>query len=220
MFSDDTRGAAAAALDPRRTWFLGGVLLLVSHVVTAGLEPGGFLLGISNTLGTVLFAAALVVFALGFSAAGSVTARRPLGTGALVALAVWSLVDLVLDLAGAIPGDIALDVLVTFGYIDTAVQFALAVVAAVQIARAGVVPKPWNWAPAVVVAALTVSWLLQFILQGVMQNGEPAVYLLLSIDSVVRIGGTIFLGVLAIVLATHANRAPIGAPATREPSAR
>lgn len=137
-----------------------------------------------------------------------------------MALAVWSVVNLMLDLAGGDPGDIPLDVLVTFGYIDLAVRFALALIAAVQIARASVVPKPWNWAAAAVVAALTVSWLLQFTLQGVMQNSGVTVSVLLSLDAITRVAGTIFLGVLAIVLATHARSAPLEVPTAQEPTAR
>src|SRR6187431_314560 len=78
---DVEEGVAARA---RRAWLVGGVLLIAATVLGLVLSPIG--LGIVGD----------VVFAFGIRGAGSVTARRPLGTTALTVLAVWAVVGSVL----------------------------------------------------------------------------------------------------------------------------
>ena len=201
-------GVAARA---RRAWLIGGVLLIVATVLGLVLSPAG--LGI---VGDLVFAAALLVFAFGIRGAGSVTARRPLGTTALTILAVWTVV-----------GSALIDVLVTGGFglqvvtdsgtgtapllvlslVDVGIQFTASLIAVVQIARAGVVPRPWNWAPAWALAAISIPWIIDRILFV-----SPPVdvgawgYILSSLDGLVRIGAGIFLGTLAIVLASIGSR--------------
>lgn len=74
--------------DARRAWFIGGVLLLATVVLGVALQPAVSLIVDGGTIGTTLFSASLLVFAFGIRGSGSVTARRPLGTAALTALAV------------------------------------------------------------------------------------------------------------------------------------
>ena len=78
-----TQVSESALSDARHAWVIGGALLMGSVVVSAPLSPyfGG------GVIKAALFAAALVVFAFGIRGSGSVTARRPLGTTALVVLA-------------------------------------------------------------------------------------------------------------------------------------
>ena len=78
---------ADAVRQRRRTWMTGGVLFLVSALLgLARVSVPGLPFGISQ----LLFHAGAVVFAVGLGRGGSVTARRPLGTGAIIALAVWA----------------------------------------------------------------------------------------------------------------------------------
>ena len=186
---------------------IGGGLLLASVVITVIAQPPLF--PYAEMVGPALFSAALLVFAFGVRGEGSVTARRPVGTTALVLLAVWLLLGSVLY--GFIGDDFsnAPILFMAFAYADSFVQFALALVAVMQIARLGAVPAPWNWVPAGIVAAVSVTWLLLQVLGG----GSATIYgpnlvtwLLMGMDGLARIGGTVLLGVIAIVLADRVNR--------------
>ncbi|WP_129590389.1 hypothetical protein [Cryobacterium aureum] len=186
---------------------IGGGLLLASVVITVIAQPTLF--PYAGMVAPALFSAALFVFAFGVRGVGSVTARRPVGTIALVLLAVWLLLGSVLY--GVIGDDFsnAPTLFLAFAYADSLVRFALAVVAVMQIARLGAVPAPWNWVPAGIVAAVAVTWLLLQVLGG----GSPTIYgpnlvtwLLMGLDGLARIGGTVLLGVIAIVLADRVNR--------------
>lgn len=69
-----------------------------------------------------------------------ITARRPLGTAALTALAAWVLLGQVLwPIFRAGSADPGLSPVLS--YVDSLVQFTLALIAVVQITRAGVVPR-------------------------------------------------------------------------------
>lgn len=192
-----------------RAWFLGGSLFLASIVIVVSqpaiaVVPGG------GTLSTVLFSVALLIFAFGIRRAGSITARRPLGTAALTVLAVWLLLDLALAgvVASSISFDTAPTAVLAFAYVNVFVQFLLALVAVMQIGRLGVVPSPWNWAPAWALAAVSASWLLTQVL-GALGTTQGAIGLsnaLMSLESLTRTGGTVLLAVLAIVLADRMNR--------------
>lgn len=201
-------GALSVAL----AWFVGGVLLLATVVLGAVLEPPGPLLLGGGILATLCFSAALLVFAFGVRGSGSVTARRPLGTLALTLLAVWVVVGFVLtDVFGSsASADGVSPALVVFSYVDPYVRFALALVAVIQVGRAGVVPAPWNWAPAWTLAALTVPWLVSTVIVAATTEGSAITTLLFlsSVDTLARVGSAIFLGVLAIVLADRSRRSP------------
>jgi len=183
--------------------FLASIVIVVSQPAIA-VVPGG------GTLSTVLFSAALLIFAFGIRGAGSITARRPLGTVALTVLAVWSLLDLAL--AGVVTSSISFDTAPTavraFAYVNVFVQFLLALVAVMQIGRLGVVPSPWNWAPAWALAAVSASWLLTQVVSalGTTQGAIVFSNALMSLESLTRTGGTVLLAVLAIVLADRMNR--------------
>ncbi|TFD87879.1 hypothetical protein [Cryobacterium serini] len=192
-----------------RALLIGGGLLLTSVVITVIAQPTLF--PYAEIVGPALFSAALLVFAFGVRGVGSVTARRPVGTIALAVLAAWLLLGSVLYrlIADVFSNDPAPTALMAFAYADSFVQFALAVVAVMQIARRGAVPAPWNWVPAGIVAAVTVTWLLLQVLGG----GSATIYgpnlltwLLTGLDGLARIGGTVLLGVIAIVLADRVNR--------------
>ena len=215
MASLQLRGRAASS-QPSFAWFIGGGLLLASVVITVITQPA--LVPLAGTVGPALFSAALVVFAFGVRGSGSVTALRPLGTAALVVLAVWLLLGSVLyDFNGDIIGNDAPVVVTAFTYADSFVQFALALVAVIQIARLGVVPAPWKWVPTWVVAVVSVTWLvLQLVGGGSATVFGPnlVTWILMGLDGSARIGGTVLLGVIAIVLADRADRADRRSAAT------
>ena len=207
-FDEENAHASARA---RRAWLIGGVLLIAATVLGLVLSPVG--LGI---VGDLVFAAALLVFAFGIRGAGSVTARRPLGTTALTVLAVWTVVGSAL-MAVLVTGGFGLQVVTDSGsatapflvasYVDIGIQFVASLIAVVQIGRAGVVPRPWNWAPAWALAAISIPWIIDRML-WVSQPVDVGAwaYILSSLDGLVRIGAGIFLGTLAIVLANIGSR--------------
>jgi hypothetical protein len=194
-----------AALDSQRAWAIGGSLLLATVVLGAALQSPALGVG-GGYIGPVLFSTSLLVFAFGIRGSGSVTARRPLGTAALTALATWSLVvPIVLDLI--LVGDRLPDWLLAFGFVDSFIRFVLALVAVVQIARAGIVPPPWKWAAGWVLAAVAGACLLeQVIAVGATQNAPFLAPIVMTVSGLVHIGGTVFLAVVAIVLADRSSR--------------
>jgi hypothetical protein len=131
-----------------------------------------------------------------------------------VVLAAWVLLR---SVAWGLPwvNAVATDVLTNVGYVDSAVQLAAALVAVVQIGRAGVVPRPWNWAPAWALGAVVVPSLLGLLLLavGALQEPQPQAQSLTltmfvsALDGLARTVGPVFLGVLAIVLGDRMGRA-------------
>lgn len=192
-----------AASDTRLAWVIGGVLLIAAMLVGVVVQYGSLLGSGGAVVAAIWFPAALLVFAFGVRGSGSVTDRRPLGTAALTALAAWVLLGQIL-LPTFRSGSVDPGLLLALGFIDSLVQFTLALIAVVQIARAGVVPRPWNWAPSWALAAIAVPWVLeQIIAAGAAQTQDApfVVAAVLTLDSFVHVGSAVFLGVLAIVLA-------------------
>ena len=190
--------------------FIGGGLLLGSVVIRVVEQPLPF--PFAGTVSLALFSAALFVFAFGIRGAGSITARRPLGTTALALLAIWLLLGSVLYgvITESFSNNPVPNILMAFAYADSFVQFALALTAVMQIARLGAVPAPWNWVPAGVTAAVTLTWvLLQLVGSGspTLIGPNAVSWFLMILDGLARIGGTMLLGVIAIVLADRTDRA-------------
>ncbi|MFE6734915.1 hypothetical protein [Microbacterium sp. NPDC057650] len=203
----DVDSSGAAAVQRRRTWMTGGILLLASVLVTMIVGTPGFWPG---RLSPLLSAAALVIFAIGLGRGGSVTARRPLGTGALIAFAVW-------DLAwpwgmGLIPYPAAdesgyfstMQMLATSGQV---VSLILAIIVVTQIGRVRIVPRPWNWAPLWALAAVVAGQVLQRLLV----TADLTVLLMMigPFYALIAVLPPAFLGVPAIVLATRRDPASV-----------
>lgn len=203
---------AVAATQRRRTWMVGGGLLAVSALL--GLALRDVPLAPIVSLSDVLFAAGAVIFAIGLGRAGSVTARRPVGTAAVIALAAWLLLASPLQQL-LVPMEVTFDdpagrggyfqLVNMIGITTEAVSLVIGIVAAVQIGRAGVVPRPWSWAPlwalGVVVASRTLlSGMLP--MPGLTEDPEAlgAVFGIAGFLVAAAVG---FLGVLAIVLAVR-----------------
>ena len=198
------RRAPITASPAALTGYVGGGLLLGS--VALSLIP---IIGLSARV--ILFSAALLVFAFGVRGAGSVTARRPIGTTALTMLAVWLLLGAVFhDVAGFGGSNwLTSDAMKTITNLESFATFAIALVVVVQIARVGAVPAPWKWLPAIIFAVLTLMGLpvnlLQFDSPGV-YFPNPILWFLTIVDGITRIGGTMLMGIIAIVLGDRANR--------------
>jgi hypothetical protein len=219
----DIQAPDRTAPNAQRAWFIGGALLLATVVLTVADQPALSQIVNGPLIATALFSAALLVFAYGVRGAGSLTARRPLGTAALTVLAVWSLLESVLTglLPSGFPNDAIPSTLLLFGYVDSLLRFAVALGAVVQIARVGALPPPRNWAPAVALAAVCIPWLLGQIGAVGASHGEPTTLMLAigAMDGVGRIDSTVFLCVLAIVLADRLGRQR-RAPVASTPVAR
>lgn len=212
----DTETRDRVQSDTARAWYVGGGLLLASAVVGATADPTLNTVVGGNILRIALFSAGLLVFAYGWHVSGSVTARRPLGTAALTRMALWILVGTVLDpiiTSSLLDGSTTTPFLV-FAYADAAVQFVLAAIAVIQIARAGIVPAPWHRLPAWALAAASVTWLMaQFLGGGTVLTPSPPTVLVLSLFNGVLYGSAVLLGTVATVLADRAHR---GQPAGRQ----
>ena len=179
---------------PSRTWVAAGVLIVASTIlpVVAG-SLAASIPGLS-LFDALLFAAALGLLALG---APSVTARRHLGTGALLALAVWTVAFEILwilppDLLSGTFGTVANDV-------DSVVAFALALIAAVSVLRAGIVRRPWAAAPLWALAAVAVPQVVLAVLATSVTTQDAALAFY-PIWIILRVAAGLFLGILAIVL--------------------
>jgi hypothetical protein len=143
-----------------------------------------------------------------------VTAHRPLGTGALVALAIWVAgVSFALGSLARAASGVGADVggLLAYGYIDTAGRFVFAVIAVVQIARIEAIRRPWRWAPAWVLGIVAVEWLVEALL-GTVAGQAALPYYSLGLGGLVQTGGTLVLGLLAIALGAGVLRQRGGTP--------
>lgn len=200
-----SRRASPATSPAALTGFIGGGLLLGS--VALSLIPFFDL-----SVRVILFSAALFVFAFGVRGAGSVTARRPIGTAAVTLLGVWLILGAVFrDVAGFGYSDwLTSDAMKLLNNLDSFARFAIALVVVVQIARVGAVPAPWKWLPAMILAVLVIIWLPVNLIEYSSPGSyfpDPIIWFLTTIDGITRIGGTMMMGVIAVVLADRTNRA-------------
>ena len=199
--------AADAGRARRRTWTAGGVLFLASALLR--LAPVELTFGAPVDFAMLLFWAGAIVFAIGLGRAGSVTARRPLGTGAIIALVAWQV--LVGPLRGAealmgtqMFGDDATQIAMMYGITLEVVGLALAVIAVVQIARVGVVAPPWHRAPAWALGAVVAIRVVvngAAVAVGTLEQGLLAA--LFALITVVTAAAVAFLGVTALLLAAR-----------------
>lgn len=197
------RTFAAPSTTFRNVWIFAGALLTASGLLgiaqspliagAVGLTPGGL-----TPLVILLVGGGGMLFALGFRGEGSVTARRPLGTTAIILL-VAILPFVRLFVWDAVPAAVyASGWLYVYTGIDLLVELALALLAAIAIARAGVVPAPWCrlplWAVGVSAAAEVVRVLVGILGDGVFMDvvGGTA--------RMVPALATALLGILAILL--------------------
>jgi len=153
-------------------------------------------------IGDVIYAAAVLLLAIGLSREGSVVARKPLGLAAMVVVAVWPLTAFVLTSLLTVQEPVGGDGWMIFGYFALAVPVCAGLVAAVQIARAGVVPSPWRWAPLWVLGLQAAAWAIPNI--AIVTVGSAGIQGLANILAMLGwlafLAGTLGLGILALVI--------------------
>lgn len=184
----------------RLTWVAGGVLLVLSVVV--GLAARGPLAGLSPGKDW-LFAAAGVVLAIGIGRGASITARRVVGTIATILLVIapltqWYWFSLLPDNTGDPNAEEDAWVLVAAAYFG--ILIVLAIVSAIAIIRAGVVPSPWRWAPLWVMLGTPATYALGLAFFAAAPLGTPVASLGAIVSLYGPAAGVAFLGILAIVL--------------------
>jgi hypothetical protein len=195
--TDDAVRSPRALHVHRRAWLWAGLLLAASALpALLGPPAAGQPWGAWGR--DILFFAAMMLFALGRD---SVTARRPLGTIALIIFGAWQLAYDVLWLfvvPGGPEGPVARAVLPVMAAWPYA-YLAVGILATAQIARAGVLHGRWRWVPLAGVC-VAVGW--QIFLMGTLTL-EPAS--LPFVVAVTNLGNTIAcvgVGAAAIVLST------------------
>ncbi|WP_322411009.1 hypothetical protein [Microbacterium invictum] len=200
----------------RLTWTIGGVGLVLCGVIGM-LQYSVF--GIAQVTGIGLdavFAGSVLLFAIGLSTQSSVVARRPLGVAALAVVALWPLLIRAMEpLLPAMDAETfeaglsayrgAESVLTAVFYVNLLVTVAASLLASVQIARAKVVPAPWNWAPLWALITWSVATVVQQLLYaesastGVQGYAEVAFLL----DALAFLLRTVGLGTVALVLSAR-----------------
>jgi len=202
----------SAGRQRRRTWVLGGALLVAS--ATAVLAAQGRLFVLSPLIAP-LFALGALVLAVGIGRAGSVTARRPLGTGAVIGLVVVMMAQpfIYSALAGSSQRELPLQNSVSpmeLVYpVVQSVMLLLAITAVVQIGRIGVVPRPWNWAPLWALVAVVIATALPVapFWSPLLGSGANVSPLFQAFDVLMLLNplAVAFLGIVAIVLGTRSE---------------
>ncbi len=198
----------------RLTWTIGGVGLIGAGV--AGMLQGATLATpLTDTLALlvdILWAASVLVFAIGSSSHDSVTARRPLGTIALILLALWSpamrVIGLFQDPTNPTP--------IVPWEVTILVPLALSVVAVAQIARAGVVPRRWRWMPAIALGVQVASVALGQLLMMDQATAMQTVGLASALGMIGFLAGTLGLGIVALLAV--ASERPASVPVFSSPN--
>jgi hypothetical protein len=180
---------------PSRTWVAAGVLLIIATLLPLVIRQAAIMTPIPGFDGfeALLLGSAFVLLAFGTP---SVVARRPLGMTALVGLAVWNVGVAVLWMAGS---HLVQAWGQTFSVVIDTVWIALAVIASISIARAGVVRRPWRYAPLWGVVAVVVPQVVVYAL-SVSPTTVDTATALAPIALILTVAAPVFLGVLAIVL--------------------
>ena len=195
--------AAPARTGPRQAWTIGGILLLVCAGLSV-VEPALMFTALFTPVSwarTLSFSAALVVFAVGIRGRGSVVDRRPLGVSALVLLALWPLVDAVVY-ALVPPTMDSLESYQVWRYVSLLVPLAAAIVAVVLIARAGVVPHPWRWAPLWALgAAIAPQLILQAVAASPGADVQGMAAPMVGLGQLIAVAVPLGLGLCAVLLA-------------------
>lgn len=206
----------------RLTWTIGGVGLVLCAVI--GMLQYS-LLSIGPAVAVVLdvvFAAAVLLFAIGLSRQASVVARRPLGLTALIVVALWPFVVRIaqplLPTMDSATFDAGLDayreaesVLTAVFLVNLVVSLTAALIAAVQIARAGIVPTLWRWAPLwAVIASVAGGALPQLLFAYAAPTGAQGfTEVAIILGALGFLARTLGLGILAIVLASRVRNGSV-----------
>lgn len=182
----------------RRTWIGGGAALILTGVMAllSSTFPGASALLL--TLAGATYLVAVILFAFGLQPCASVVNREPLGMTAMLVFGTWPLIIQLIGLVVPLgSGD--------FAYVDIVVRLASALIAAVQIGRAGVVPRPWRWAPLWALAAAAAGYFFQGVLGVALGDMQASAdYVVLS-GYLGNLAGTFGLGIAALVASVRAT---------------
>jgi hypothetical protein len=210
-----------------RTLVVGGVLLIASAVLAfvspSVLSMPAALSAVVYWSSTIAFSAALLVYAFGLGRSGSIVARRPLGVGAMVLLAVWPLIDRVVTLVVPFT-ESTTEFHLTWGWVAIALRLAAAIVVVVEIARAGVLVGRVRWAPLwalVAVAGPQVIAQLYLVATGldINRTEDDLVWLVLGLGQLTAFAAPVVLGILSVVLAQRRTSTPAADPVQVYPPA-
>ena len=192
-----------------RTWTIGGIALIASGVF------GMLRNGLPSTLGAhqlvgvttdALFAIGVLLLACGLTREASIVARGPLGVTALVLVAAWPLAStLATGLVGLLEPQGQGPAWTMLGNFALIFPTAVGLIAAVQIARAGVVPSPWRWAPLWALGLHAVAWALPQLTYAAVGLAGIQLYadLFVMLGTLAFLASTLGLGVLTLVLAAR-----------------
>lgn len=179
----------------------GGIGLIVSgvlDVVWIGLLGTPDVIWV-KVVGDCAYAASVLLLMIGLSLEASVVARAPSGIAAAAILVTWPLIDWLASAAFTSASD---GLAAPGGYILVLVPACAALIAVVRIARARVVPSPWRWAPAWVLAGQSLLWLApQVALVAGTEGASPSTGLLSALGLISLLAGTVGLGVVSVYLA-------------------
>lgn len=199
----------------KRTWIAGGIGLIACGVIgmvrysVLGTPGSGQFLVITAD---IFYAAGVALLAIGLTREASVVARQPLGIVAMLLVAVWPLVS---DLATG--WHVILEpqgqgaAWTVFGYLALVIPIGAGLIAATQIARAGVVEAPWKWAPLWVLGFHVLSWAVTQITFVAVGAGDAQLYadLFAMLGTLDFLASTLGLGTLAVVLAARRRPASV-----------
>ncbi|KRA22119.1 hypothetical protein ASD65_16500 [Microbacterium sp. Root61] len=205
MTHPSTQIGSTKTRSPRTAWLVGGSLLIATALLESALSmlfgAGGWTLGV-GIAADLLFAAAMVVFAFGLVGGGSVVGRRPLGVTALLVLGLWPLVMRVMWVLIPPIASVS-EPLIILSNVSLFVQLAAAIIAVVQIARAGVVPGVARWLPLIALALVVVPEVIVygFSYAAAAIGGSQLLTVAFSFAALARFVSVAGLGVSAIILA-------------------
>lgn len=193
----------------RRTWLIGGALLVLSAVLA--LVARGPLGGLYFAK-DAFWALGVLVLVIGLGRAGSVTGRRPFATAVVIAQVLVANPLTALLLSGLVLDDprnphAEEDSWGSIFFPYYVLVFVLTVLAVIVVGWVRAVPSPWSWAPAWVLASSWVLGALSVTLFSAAPLGTPLATFGAYLGVVSAALGTMFLGVVAIVLGARTTTA-------------
>jgi hypothetical protein len=193
----------------RLSWLLGGFGLIACCVVGVLRSSVLGAAGATTFLTVVadlIWAGAILVLAAGLHRAESVVARRPLGTAAAAAVALWPLTATLVELLAGPDTPAEARGWAFWGYATALVPLVVGLIAATQVLRARVVPAPWSRAPLWVLVLQTVIWVVpQAIGVASPQALTDMAGLLPALSTLGFLTATLGLGIPAIVLSDRSR---------------
>ena len=199
----------------KRTWIAGGIGLISCGVVgmlrysVLGAPGSSQFLGVTAD---IFYAVGVALLAIGLTREASVVARQPLGMVAMLFVAVWPLFsDLATGWLELLEPQGQGAAWTVFGYIALVIPIGAGLIAATQIARAGVIQAPWRWAPLWVLGVQVLAWAVPQLTFVAVGAGNAQLYadLFAMLGTLAFLTSTLGLGTLAVVLAARRRPASV-----------